>query len=484
MSLRKLLETVESYAPKASVKEIESAYEFAAKAHSGQKRATGMEYIEHSLAAAQTLADLRLPAPMLIAALLHDVPEDTATTLDEIKEKFGDDVGHMVEGITKLSHVKYRGMDRYVENLRKMFVAMAQDIRVIIIKFADRLHNLNTLYALPANKQKRIAMETLEIYTPIANRLGIGELQARLEDAAFKYAYPEEFITIEQLVKQTYPHKKKTLDTMIRSVKKQLDDEHIKYFDVYGRTKHYYSFYRKYLKYNRDINQIYDLVALRVVVNSVADCYAALGIVHSLWRPIRGRIKDYIAQPKPNGYQSLHTSVFNDDGEIVEIQIRTKEMHDQAEYGIACHWEYKEGDFHLKKEEMEWVNELVTWLKGVKDNNAFLEGAKIDVFQNRIFVFTPQGDVIDLPEGATPVDFAYHIHSEIGDKCTQAMVNNELATLDRTLKNGDVVQIVTDKSRKGPSSDWLKFVKTRTARGHIEDQQSRSWKKILPKFSK
>jgi len=484
MSLRKLLETVETYVNKADVKEIEQAYNFAALAHSGQKRATGMEYIEHSLSAAQTLADLKLPTPMIISALLHDVPEDTKTTLAEIKDAFGDDVAKMVEGITKLSHVKYRGMDRYVENLRKMFVAMAEDIRVILIKFADRLHNLNTLYALPANKQKRIAMETLEIYTPIANRLGIGELQAKLEDAAFKYAYPEEFIKIEQLAKQIYPHKKKTLDSMIRQIKKKLDDEKIKYNEVYGRTKHYYSLYRKFLKYNRDINQIYDLVAMRVIVNSVADCYAALGIIHSLWRPIRGRIKDYIAQPKPNGYQSLHTSVFNDDGEIVEIQIRTKTMHEQAEFGIAAHWEYKEGEVKMKNSEMAWVEELVNWLKGVKDNTAFLEGAKIDVFQNRIFVFTPQGDVIDLPEGATPVDFAYHIHTEIGDKCTQSLVNNELAPLDRTLKNGDVVQIITDKKRKGPNSEWLKFVKTRSARGHIENQRNKTWKKILPKFTK
>ncbi|MBU1132134.1 RelA/SpoT family protein [Patescibacteria group bacterium] len=482
MTLRKLLETAEPNVSKADLKMIERAYQFAEKAHDGQKRATGVDYIEHSLCTAQTLAELKLSAPILIAALLHDVPEDTATSLEDIRKEFGADIAKMVEGITKLSHVKYRGIDRYVENLRKMFVAMAQDIRVILIKFADRLNNLQTLYALPANKQKRIASETLEIYTPIANRLGIGELQARLEDAAFKYAYPDEFIATEQIIKQIFPHKKKTLDSMIRKLKKKLDNANVKYYDIYGRTKHYYSFYRKFLKYNKDVNQIYDLVAMRIIVDSIADCYAVLGIVHNSWKPIRGRIKDYIAQPKPNGYQSLHTAVFGEDQEIVEIQIRTREMHEQGEYGIASHWNYKETP--SKPKEVKWVAELARWLKTVKDNANFLEGAKIDVFQNRIFVFTPQGDVIDLPDGATPIDFGYHIHSDIGNKASRAMVNNELVSLDRTLKNGDVVQIITDKNRKGPNPEWLRFVKTRTARQHIENFKNKSWKNILPKFSK
>jgi len=482
-TLRHLLEEIKKYESKADLELVERVYLFAEKAHSGQKRATGVDYIQHCLGTAITLAELKLPIPIILAGLLHDVPEDTKVTLDEIKKEFGADIAKMVEGITKLSRIKYRGVDRYTGNLRRMFIAMAEDIRVILIKFADRLNNLQTLYALPADKQKRIALETLEIFTPIANRLGIGELQAKLEDAAFKYAYPEDFIKVEQLIKSYFPQKKKTLNNMVKKLKMKLDKEGIKYDEIYGRTKHYYSFYRKWLKYNRDINQIYDLVALRVLVPSIPDCYAVLGISHNLWRPLRGRIKDYIAQPKPNGYQSLHTAVFSLDQEIVEIQIRTQEMHDQAEFGIAAHWKYKEDKkADLSKQEVQWVVELANWLKTVKDNAMFLEGAKIDVFQNRIFVFTPHGDVIDLPDGATPVDFAYHIHTEIGNKCSRALVNNEQVSLNRALKNGDVVQIITDKNRKGPSADWLKFVKTRTAHQHIENFASRSWKKILPSF--
>ncbi len=483
MTIRQLIETMKENYSADEIRLVEQAYDFAAEAHKGQKRSTGDDYIEHSLQTSKTLAELKLPAPMIAAGMLHDVPEDTKRTLDEITKLFGTDIAKMVEGITKVGRVKYRGIDRYVENLRKMFVAMAEDIRVIIIKFADRLHNLQTLYARPADKQRRIALETLEIYAPIANRLGIGELQARLEDAAFKYAYPEEYIKTEQMIKKNFPIKKKTLNNMIRKIKNKLDKDSIKYYDIYGRTKHYYSFYRKFLKYNRDIKQIYDLVAMRIIVNSVADCYATLGVIHNLWRPIRGKIKDYIAQPKPNGYQSLHTAVFGDDQEIVEIQIRTQKMHEQAELGIASHWRYKEMPKAGKKE-IEWVSELASWLKNVKNNDQLLEGAKIDVFQNRIFVFTPQGDVIDLPDGATPVDFAYHIHTEIGNKCSRAMVNTEIVSLDRKLKNGDVVQIITDKNRKGPNPEWLKFIKTRTARAHVESQKNKNWKKFIPKFSK
>lgn len=483
MTLRQLQEIIKQNYSSADAAIVEHAYNFAESAHRGQKRTTGDDYIVHSLHTAKTLAELKLPLPIVVAGLLHDVPEDTKLTLDEIRQEFGTDIAEMVEGITKLSRVKYRGIDRYLENLRKMFVAMAEDIRVILIKFADRLHNLQSLYVLPADKQKRIALETLEIYAPIANRLGIGELQARLEDAAFKYAYPDEYINIEHIIKSSFPIKKKSLNSMLRKIKTRLDKENIKYSDIYGRTKHYYSFYRKYLKYNRDAKQIYDLIALRVIVGNVADCYAVLGLVHSLWKPIRGRIKDYIAQPKPNGYQSLHTAVFGDDQEIVEIQIRTKKMHEQAELGIAAHWQYKESG-KIDKKEISWVNELADWLKSIKDNSQLLEGAKIDVFQNRIFVFTPQGDVLDLPDGATPIDFAYHIHTEIGNKCTQALINNEIVSLDRKLKNGDVVQIITDKNRKGPNPEWIGSVKTRTARHQIENYKNKGWKKFLPKFKK
>ncbi|HCC23272.1 TPA: hypothetical protein DF272_03770 [Candidatus Falkowbacteria bacterium] len=487
MTIRKLINTVNDQYTPADIQRVEAAFEFASQAHAGQKRATGASYIEHTLATAQTLADLKLPPNMIIAGLLHDIPEDTKHTLEEIKEKFGADVAGIVEGITKLSNIKYRGMDRYVENLRKMFVAMAEDIRVIIVKFADRLHNLTTLYALPANKQRRIALETLEIYAPIANRLGIGELQAQLEDTAFKYAYPEEYSWIEQLIKQNTPGKKKTLDLMIKQLSDQLGLEKITCVEIYGRSKHYYSLYRKLLRFNRDISKIYDLVAIRVILKNIADCYAALGIIHSLWKPVKGRIKDYIAQPKPNGYQSLHTTVFGANQEIVEFQLRSQTMHEQADFGIAAHWNYKESvqkKSEKSKKEVAWVQDLARWLKEVRDNENFLEGAKIDVFQNRIFVFTPQGDVIDLPDGATPVDFAYHIHTDIGNKTERAIVNNTLISLDTKLKNGDVVEIITDKNRKGPNPEWLKFVKTRTARQHIAIHKNQSWRNLISKFKK
>lgn len=484
MLLKRLIETITKNDPKADINLIERAYEFANIAHAGQKRATGEDYINHPLETAQNLAEMKLPAPIIAAGLLHDVPEDTNVTLDEIKKEFGDDIAKMVGGITKLGRIKYRGAERYVENLRKMFVAMAEDIRVILIKFADRLNNLQSLYIHPANKAKRIAVETLEIYAPIANRLGMAELQGRLEDAAFKYALPEQFKEIEEIVKQNLPQKKTSLNNMMKKLKQRLDKDHVKYYDVYGRTKHLYSFYKKYLKYNKDLNQIYDLLAMRVIVPEVADCYMVLGIIHGLWRPIRGRVKDFIAQPKPNGYQSLHTTVFGDNQEITEIQIRTEAMDEIANYGIANHWGYKEHkDIHSK--EIAWVEDLADWLKKNKELTAdFLESAKIDVFQDHIFAFTPAGDVIDLPEGATPIDFAYHVHTDMGNQFTGASVNNEKVKPDYQLKNGDVVKIITDKNRKGPDPKWIEFVKTRAAAHQINLHKRKGWTKIIPRFGK
>jgi GTP diphosphokinase / guanosine-3',5'-bis(diphosphate) 3'-diphosphatase len=483
LTYRLFEDKIKEHYSESDLKLIKKAYEFANVAHAGQKRATGVDYIEHSLNTAYNLAELRLSTAIIMAGLLHDVPEDTERTLEEIKKEFGSDIAKMVEGITKLSNIKYRGIERYVENLRKMFVAMAEDIRVILIKFADRLHNLQTLYALPANKQKRIAMETLEIYTPIANRLGIGELQSKLEDAAFKYSNPDEYNFIEQLIKTNLPQKKEALNRMTIAIKKELEDSKTSYLKIFGRTKHYYSYYRKYLKYNKNEKNIYDLIAIRIIVDSVVNCYTILGIIHNKYKPIRGKIKDYIAQPKPNGYQSLHTAVFGENNEVIEIQIRTQEMNDQAEFGIASHWNYKENKSDSYKN-ISWVNELASWLKNIQDNDEFLEGAKIDIFKNRIFVFTPKGDVIDLPEDASPVDFAYHIHTDIGDRCTQALVNSEMVQLKHKLKNGDVVEILINKNKKGPNPDWLKFVKTRTARSHIEQFRAKSWKKFIPKLGK
>ncbi|MFA6537500.1 MAG: RelA/SpoT family protein [Patescibacteria group bacterium] len=483
MTITDLLTTIKTKNPQIDLTMIELAYEFAEKAHSGQKRSSGEDYIQHCLATANTLAELNLPISIIIAGLLHDVPEDTAVTLEEIKKNFGTDVAKMVEGITKLSYIKYRGIDRYLENLRKMFVAMAEDIRVILIKFADRLHNLRTLYSLPADKQKRIALESLEIYAPIANRLGIGELQAQIEDSAFQYAYPLEFKNTKEMIESNLPQKRKTLQTMIRKLKTKLQKEQLPFSEIYGRTKHYYSLYRKLQKNNKNLQQIYDLVAMRVIVTDIPQCYAVLGLIHQIWRPIKGRIKDYIAQPKPNGYQSLHTTVFGENQNIVEIQIRTQKMHEQAELGIASHWLYKESN-KITKKDLSWVNELADWLKHLENDKHFLEGVKIDVFQNHIFVFTPRGDVIDLPEGATPIDFAYHIHSDIGNKCSQSLVNNNIVPLNHVLKNGDVVEILIDKKRKGPNAEWLKFIKTRTARHEIESHKNKNWIKFLPKFTK
>lgn len=474
MGAERLLEAAKEYSPKSDPAVLKRAYAFAAEAHEGQKRASGEPYINHSLETAVTLAKLRLPQNIIVAGLLHDVPEDTPRTLADVEKAFGEDVASMVAGITKLGKIKYRGMERYVENLRKMFVAMASDIRVILIKFADRIHNLSTLDALPQRKRVRIALESLEIYAPIANRLGMGAIQGKLEDLSFKYVYPREYEWVLSQVKDRYRAKERYLKKVADKIVAELKGNAIEVLDIHGRTKHLYSLYKKLLKYDRNLSKVYDLVALRVIVPTVADCYATLGIIHQLWKPLKGRIKDYIAQPKPNGYQSLHTTIFCDDGEIVEIQIRTQQMHDEAEYGIAAHWHYAEQGKESPdkvKAQIAWVKDLIkVQQQNLKEDHAFLdsmEKLKIDVFQKRIFVFTPQGDVIDLPEEATPVDFAYAIHSDIGNKCSAARINNEMAKLDARLYSGDMCEIIVDKNRKGPNPDWLESVKTHHAKERI-----------------
>ena len=474
-TLEELCDFVVSYDPKTRREDIIKAYEFAKAAHQGQKRASGEPYIIHPLAAACNLAEMRLPAPIIIAGLLHDVPEDTAKTLDDIRNEFGEDVADMVGGITKLGKIKYRGIERYIENLRKMFLTMAADVRVVFIKFADRLHNLETLENIPPKKQFRIALESLEIFAPIANRLGMGEMKGRLEDASFKYVYPKEYEWVKEISRSGREGKQEYLDRLMTTTDHLLSEAGMQNVLVQGRAKHLYSLYRKLLKNDRNIARIYDLMALRIIVDNVADCYAALGIIHSKWTPLKGRIKDYIAQPKPNGYRSLHTTVFCEDGEIVEFQIRTKEMHAMNEYGIAAHWAYDEhGKIALlggKSRTPEWVHELADIQKEMEDKKLYLqslEELKIDVFRDRIFVFTPKGDVIDLPEDSTCVDFAYAIHTDIGNTCTGAKVNEEVVTLNRVLKNGDMVDIIVDKSRKGPNPDWASFVKTRQAKQKVK----------------
>ncbi|MEK7084594.1 MAG: RelA/SpoT family protein [Patescibacteria group bacterium] len=484
-SIATLIGHIKRYAPKADLDMVRLAYDFAKKAHEGQFRKSGEPYIIHPLAAAHILADMRIDPVVITATLLHDVPEDTHVTLEEIEKNFGEDIASMVRGITKLGKLKYRGVERYIENLRKMFVAMAEDVRVMIIKFADRIHNLQTLDALPPEKQYRVALESLEIYAPIANRLGMAEMKGTLEDLAFQYVYPKEYLR----AKRIRDEKLEGLDTYIRTIRqkaaKELKAAGVQFLSIQGRHKRLYSFYQKLIKKDNEIAKIYDLVAIRIFVPTVADCYATLGILHKLWRPIKGRIKDYISQPKPNGYQSLHTTVFSDEGEHIEFQIRTPKMHEEAEYGVAAHWHYDEKGARLPSKEIRWAKELADIQKDILNKLSDLEAMKVDFLQTRIFVFTPKGDVIDLPDGATPVDFAYHIHTEVGNKCTAAVVNDDMVSLDTNLKNGDVVEIVTDKNRKGPNQDWLASVKTHTAKNHIKAHQKSSitsWlKSVLPK---
>ncbi|HYE60346.1 MAG TPA: RelA/SpoT family protein [Candidatus Kapabacteria bacterium] len=463
-----LLDKIRNYDPKADLDFIRLAYDFAAKAHEGQIRKSGEPYIVHPLAAAHILADMRIDPTLVVATLLHDVPEDTPITLEEVEKNFGSEIASLVRGITKLGKLKYRGVERYIENLRKMFIAMAEDIRVMIIKFADRIHNLQTLEHLAPEKQYRVALESLEIYAPIANRLGMGEMKGLLEDLSFRYVYPKEYQRVKKLREEKLKGKGQKIEHMIDQLKHEMETTGINYVSIHGRKKRLYSFYQKLLRKDNEVANIYDLIAIRVLVPTVADCYAALGILHKLWRPIKGRIKDYISQPKPNGYKSLHTTVFSEQGEHVEFQIRTPEMHREAEYGIAAHWHYDEKGARLPTKEITWAKELAEIQNEILNKMADLEEIKVDFLQTRIFVFTPRGDVIDLPEGATPVDFAYHIHSEIGNKCSAAVINDKLMRIDTPLQNGDVVEIIMDKNRKGPNPDWMKFVKTHTAKNHIK----------------
>lgn len=463
---------------------IRLAFDFAKEAHKDQVRKSGEPYIEHPLATAIILAEMGMDESTIIAGLLHDVPEDTDYSLVDIEKNFGPEVAKLVAGITKLGIIKYRGMEKYAENLRKMFVSMAQDIRIVVIKMADRLHNLKTLDALPKNKQKRIAQESLEIYAAIAHRLGMGQIKGEIEDLAFKYVFPDQY---EWMTKEILPKMQTKLEyiqKIIKIVEKELKKNKLEILDIHGRKKRLFSLYRKLRKphYDGDASKIYDLVALRIIVPTIADCYNSLGIIHQLWKPLPGRIKDHIAQPKPNGYRSLHSTVFCDEGKIVEFQIRTPQMHQEAEFGIAAHWQYKEGvkpgskfsdkGYTLPKK-FEWIKDLVDWQKGISDNKQYLKSLTIDFFENRIFVFTPEGDVIDLPEGSTPIDFAYHVHSWIGDHCSGVKINNRIASLDTQIKNGDVIEIITDKNRKGPSPDWLKFVKTSASKSKIKSALSK-----------
>ncbi|MFA9262289.1 MAG: bifunctional (p)ppGpp synthetase/guanosine-3',5'-bis(diphosphate) 3'-pyrophosphohydrolase [Undibacterium sp.] len=463
---------------------LREAYAFAEKAHEGQLRRSGEPYITHSLHVAKILAEIGMDTTTLIAGLLHDVPEDTPIPLSEIESRFGADVAYLVDGITKLGKIKLRGSheEYFLENLRKMFLAMAKDIRVVIIKLADRLHNMRTLEHVPPEKQLRIARETMEIYGPIANRLGIGEIKGELEDLCFKYLDPEHYAETKE-IEETYLHKGKAyMDETVKLFGNILKKEKINVIEISGRTKFLYRLFKKLERHDMDITRIYDLVAIRIIVPEVADCYEALGIIHREYRPMVGRIKDYISLPKPNGYQSLHTTVFGPEGRILEIQIRTEKMHTEAEFGIAAHWIYTERDrrgwknlFARKKapvaeqpKGLEWVRQLQEWQKEIgRDDDEFLQGLRIDFFKNHIFAFTPKGDIIELPEDATPIDFAYSIHSEVGNAASGAKADGKMIPLDQPIQNGQVIEILTEKNKKKPSYDWLDFTKTANAKAHI-----------------
>jgi GTP diphosphokinase / guanosine-3',5'-bis(diphosphate) 3'-diphosphatase len=456
--------------PSINVGLIERAYEVAVTAHDGQLRASGLPYITHPVEVAYYLATLQMDAETLAAALLHDVPEDTELTLADIEKRFGREVGRLVDGVTKLSKFgSARSVEeQQAENIRKMFMAMAEDVRVVIIKLADRLHNMRTLQYLPEDKQGRIARQTMEIYAPLAHRLGMWQIKWELEDLSFKYIEPEKYRQMVEMLADRRKARESFVNKSINILRKELGKVGIT-AEISGRPKHLYSIYKKMERKGAEFNEIYDLHAIRLLVEDVKDCYAALGVVHSIWRPIPGQFDDYIAMPKANMYQSLHTAVIGPDAKPLEVQIRTRQMHEVAEAGIAAHWRYKEGSRGDRRydEKLAWVRQLMDWQREVSDATEFVEGLKLEVFQDQVFVFTPKGDVKDLPAGATPLDFAYRIHTDVGHRTIGAKVNNRLVPLDYKLRNGDIVEIITTKAAHGPSRDWLSIVQTSAAREKI-----------------
>ncbi|GJM83124.1 GTP pyrophosphokinase [Paenibacillus sp. HMSSN-139] len=469
MGIEQLLEKASAYIKEPDLDRIREAYEFADEAHHGQVRKSGEPYILHPLAVADIVVNMQMDALSVIAALLHDVVEDTTVSLKEIQEHFGSDCALLVDGLTKLERIKFQSKEEQQnENYRKMFIAMAQDIRVIVIKLADRLHNMRTLKYQSEESQRRIAYETLEIFCPIANRLGISAIKWEMEDIALRYLNPQQYYRIANLMRKKRAEREEYIKNVIARIAEKLEEMGVQ-ADLSGRPKHIYSVYKKMTMKNKQFNEIYDLLAIRIIVDNIKDCYATLGIIHTLWKPMPGRFKDYIAMPKANMYQSLHTTVVGPNGEPTEVQIRTWEMHRTAEYGIAAHWAYKEGSGTGGLEnKITFFNEILELQHEAKDASEFVESLKMDFFSDLVFVFTPSGEVIELPAGSVPLDFAYRIHTEVGNRTIGAKVNGRIVPLDHRLKTGDIVEILTSKHSYGPSQDWLKIAQSSHARSKIK----------------
>lgn len=491
-TLDSICSKVNSYYPEAKLDILKKAYQFAAEAHHGQLRSSGEPYMVHPTAVAQTLADLHLDIPSIVTGLLHDTVEDTHATLEQIEQEFGKNIAELVDGVTKLSKITFKtSEEKQAENFRKMILAMSKDIRVILVKLADRLNNMRTLEHLMPLKQKIIAQETLDIYAPISNRLGISWIKLELEDLCLRYLHPDVYYRLAQKVAKTKKEREKYLEEVTSILEEKLKEYDIQ-AQVAGRAKHFYSIFKKMERRKADYEQIFDVIAFRIIVDNITECYKSLGVIHAGYKPVPGRFKDYIAMPKANAYQSLHTTVIGPHGERVEIQIRTQDMHQVAEGGIAAHWKYKEGKFDSRsRENVEWVNRLLEWHKDLSDPNEFLETVRIDLFAEDVFVFTPKGEVKQLSHGATPLDFAYAVHTDVGHKCVGAKVNGKIVPLKHRLKSGDTVEIITSPSQT-PSKDWLKIVRSSRAkakiRSYIKEQERdsalRLGKEILEKAIK